>query len=172
MNGLQTHSQERDKNSADTFIEYYEDVWRELYKFALYYLGNREDAEDVVQETAAEAFRSFPKLRDRSCFRPWIFKILSRKCKRFLRTVIKLKNQTELTDAVPANEDMTKAIEVRDAIASLEDEERLIILLSAVQGFKCTEIAQMLSKPEGTIRSKRSRALAKLRERLGGNYYE
>lgn len=99
MNGLQTHSQEKD--SADIFIEYYEDVWQELYKFALYYLGNREDAEDVVQETAAEAFRSFSKLRDRSCFRPWIFKILSRKCKRFLRTVIRLKIKQSLRRQFP-----------------------------------------------------------------------
>lgn len=67
---------------------------------------------------------------------------------------------------------MTKAIEVREAVSSLEKEEKMIVLLSAVHGFKCTEIAQMLSKPEGTVRSKRSRALAKLRERLGGDYYE
>lgn len=172
MNGLQKHSQERIEDTTEVFIECYERVWQDLYRFALYYLGNREDAEDVVQETAAEAFRNFLKLKDRSCFRAWIFKILSRKCKHSLRNVIRIRHQMELSETIPSEEDMTRALEVYDAISSLESDERMIIVLSVLQKFKCTEIAEILSKPEGTIRSKRSRALAKLREKLGGDYYE
>ena len=51
---------------AELFTELYSGVYKELYRFALGYLGNREDAEDAVQDTAVEAFKGMEKLKDLS----------------------------------------------------------------------------------------------------------
>ena len=55
------------------------------------------------------------------------------------------------------------AMELREAIYGLSDEERSIVLLSIIGGYKSHEIAKALSCPPGTVRSKLSRSLAKLR---------
>ena len=69
----------------DEFIELYTAVYKDLYRYALYVLGNREDAEDAVSEAVVDAYAEFGKLRDKGAFKGWIFKILSAKCKRRLK---------------------------------------------------------------------------------------
>ena len=65
----------------EAFAELYETVYEDMYRFALYVLKDRDDAEDAVAETVADAFESIWKLRKEEAFRAWIFKILSNKCK-------------------------------------------------------------------------------------------
>ena len=60
----------------DEFIELYTAVYKDLYRYALYVLGNREDAEDAVSEAVVDAYAEFGKLRDKGAFKGWIFKIL------------------------------------------------------------------------------------------------
>jgi RNA polymerase sigma-70 factor (ECF subfamily) len=145
------------------FAAMYETCVNELYRFALYYLGSPEEAEDAVQETALEAFRSRHTLREKAKFKAWIFAILAAKCKRSVKGLILKRSLASLAAQEGAPDgDLLKAVEIREAVAGLSPEERLIILLAA-QGFKGAEIASILAKPEGTVRSKRSRALEKLK---------
>ena len=65
------------KGDGECFSQLYELVQDDLYKYALYALGNAHDAEDVVAETFLEAFRGISKLREADAFKGWIFKILS-----------------------------------------------------------------------------------------------
>lgn len=60
---------------AQAFGDLYAMVWRDLYRFAYYYLGNEEDAEDAVQETAMEAYKGISRLKDPAAFKGWIFTI-------------------------------------------------------------------------------------------------
>ena len=69
----------------DEFIELYTGIYKDLYRYALYILCNKEDAEDAVSEAVVDAYAEFGKLRDRAAFRSWIFKILSIKCKKKIR---------------------------------------------------------------------------------------
>lgn len=157
---------------AEAFGKLYETLWTDLYKFALYCLGNREEAEDAVQDTAIDAFNNIHKLRSEDSFRAWIFAILSRKCKRGIRKLIETRKISELKPSdstYDPSQDIQLSIEVREALLELKSEERLIILLS-VHGFKAIEISKILNKPDGTIRSKRHRAIEKMRINLGGEF--
>ena len=80
---------------TEAFAALYEEVYRDLYRMALYTLKNPQDAEDVVSDTVADAFASIRKLRDADAFRAWIFKILSNKCRR------KMKEYVHRTEELP-----------------------------------------------------------------------
>lgn len=152
------------KRDRETFISLYEKIYGDLYRFAFYTLKNRQDAEDVVQDTAADAYGSFGKLRSLESFRGWIFKILSNKCRSRLKEY--LIKPMELPSDLKTEEDMTEKIQVREAFWALSDEERLIVSMHVFAGYTGKEIARILHKKEGTIRSKESRALKKMAQML------
>lgn len=161
------------QGDADSFTKLYEIVSADLYRFALYTLGNPHDAEDVVSETFMEAFKGLPKLRDETLFKPWIFKILNVRCKRRIKLYIQGKNTFDLEDYLNLESeegDLSQTAAVRSdvlqALASLTAQERQIVVLSVLQGYTTKEIAQILSCPHGTVSSKLHRTLLKLREKL------
>lgn len=154
------------RRDREIFTLLYENVYQDLYRFALYTLKHKEDAEDVVSETVADAWYGFEKLKDLAAFRGWIFKILSVKCKRKLKEYV---NKTvELPEDLTVSESLDEQLHVREAFASLSDEERLIISMHVFAGYTGKEIARILHKREGTVRSKESRALKKMIQILEG----
>lgn len=150
-----------EKRDQQTFVRLYQSVYRDMYRFALYTLKNAHDAEDTVSDAVADAFESFRKLRSTDSFKPWIFKILSNKCKRKLKEYV---NKTvELPEDLGGGpETLTEDYQVRDAFGRLSEEERLIISMHIFAGYTSKEIGQILHKNENTIRSKESRALKKM----------
>ena len=84
----------------DEFIELYTGIYKDLYRYALYILCNKEDAEDAVSEAVVDAYAEFDKLRDKAAFRSWIFKILSIKCKKKIRGYVN--RDDELDETVDA----------------------------------------------------------------------
>lgn len=153
-----------EKRDRDTFISLYETVYQDMYRFAFYTLKNRQDAEDVVQDTAADAYSGFGKLRELGAFRGWIFKILSNKCRRKLKEY--MTQPVELLQELSVQEDLTERIQVRNAFWQLSDEERLIVSMHVFAGYTGKEIARILHKKEGTVRSRESRALKKMEQML------
>ncbi len=153
-----------ENRDQQTFIRLYREVYQDLYRFALYTLKNTHDAEDVTSDAVTDAYESFSKLRSPDSFRPWIFKILSNKCKRKLKEYV---NKTvELPDDLAGSrEGLELDCQVRQAFSKLEEEERLIISMHIFAGYTSKEIGKILHKNENTIRSKESRALKKM-ERL------
>lgn len=148
------------RRDRETFTSLYETVYQDLYRFALYTLKHRQDAEDVVSETVADAWYGFDRLLNLGTFRSWIFKILSVKCRRKLKEYV---NQTvELPDDLAGPGCFTEDVQVRQAFASLSDEERLIVSMHVFAGYTGKEIARILHKKEGTVRSRESRALKKM----------
>jgi len=161
------------KGDKDSFAQVYDSVAPDLYKVALYTLGNRHDAEDVVSETFLEAYRGIAQLRDVSKFKPWIMKILSIRCKRKVAEYIKDKNQTDiesytsiLSDESNLGDEVSEHVTLIQALARLNEQERMIISLAVVQGYTTREVAAILGSPQGTISSKLHRALAKMRKML------
>jgi RNA polymerase sigma factor (sigma-70 family) len=154
------------KRDKDTFVSLYETVYQDMYRFAFYTLKNRQDAEDMVQDTAADAYSSFEKLRELEAFRGWIFKILSNKCRRKLKEY--LNQPAELPQNLSRDENLAEKIQVRNAFWALSDEERLIISMHVFAGYTGKEIARILHKKEGTVRSRESRALKKMGQMLEG----
>lgn len=156
--------------NADTFTKLYSEVAKDLYRLALYFLKNKEDAEDIVGEAVLDAYRQIESLREESLFKNWIIKILTNKCKMKLKEYALYKekpseNIVELSDEMAKREnqrDEFNRIELKELLMKLENEERFIICLSVFEGYKGDEIAELLGLKPATVRSKKQRALAKL----------
>ncbi|MEG1954010.1 MAG: RNA polymerase sigma factor [Hydrogenoanaerobacterium sp.] len=159
--------------SVESFSLIYEQVKDELYKYALYTLGNSHDAEDAVADTFVEAFKGISNLRDEAAFKSWIFRILSVRMKRKISDIIRRKNTVNIDDFLgdfvaetDIERETSDKVVVLGALGRLSNDERMIVVLSAVQGYTTKEIAEMLGCPQGTISSKLHRSLIKMRKMI------
>ena len=148
----------------DSFAKVYQQIAEDLYRVALYSLGNSHDAQDVVSER---------KLRDENSFKPWIMRILSIRCKRKIGQYINGRNQLDIDDFLDLSEEgdgveaqSTQKIALLHALETLNAQERQIVALAVVQGYTVRETAQILGAPQGTVSSKLHRTLKKLRAQL------
>ena len=150
------------------FGELYEAYARDMHRYALYATGSETLAQDAVQEAAIAAWRNIAALRDPARFKPWLFRILCNICKRQLRGKYadgQVDSLEERFFDLPAEDaPLGRALELRQALASLPEGEREIVLLSVLGGYDSAEIGRTLGMPAGTVRSKLSRSLAKLRK--------
>ena len=163
---------ERARNGdREAFGRLYEAVALDLYRMALYTLGDPQDAEDMVAETFLEAWKGIHNLRETDRFRQWMLRILSVRCKRRVARYIQEKGNIDIDDYLEEGVPDTGGprAEVRDAMARLAPDERQIVLLSVLEGYTMRESAGMLGLPQGTVSSKLHRTLKKLRQMLGDN---
>ena len=124
-----------------------------------------------MSETVLDAYRQIESLRDDSLFRNWIVKILTNKCRMKLKEYALSQeevsdNVTELSDERTKREAYNaefNSLELKEMLMELENEERFIICLSVFEGYKGDEIAGILGLKPATVRSKKQRALAKLK---------
>jgi RNA polymerase sigma-70 factor, ECF subfamily len=163
---------------SDSFEELAMPLFDQLYNFAHWLTRNREEAEDLVQETYAKALKGFVSFRLGSNFRAWMYRILRNA---FLTSRTGLK----ATKTVPldAEEDGPELAVERDtpetllfermnrevlqsAIDDLPVYSREILLLCEVEEMSYQEISETLSVPIGTVMSRLSRARRSLRDRL------
>lgn len=145
----------------------------QLYRFAYRLTGNHQVAEDLVQETFVEAWRSIANQREPDKARAWLFQILRFRYAHQIRDA-KARIQTSPLDsqmaaaqrARPAMEILAERESLQDALNLLAPEVRETFLMVFLQGYKCREAAADLHVPLGTILSRLSRARAALREAL------
>lgn len=153
------------KHDAEAFAKLYQEIWKDLYRFALYTLGNPLDAEDAVSESVMAAFEQIHKLRKEEAFKSWIFQILANRCKR--------KKKEYVDKCVPLEEDyfeprpeLEEIYDVHKAMGSLKKEERMVVALTVFGGYNSREVASILKMNDNTVRTRKSQAFAKLRDLL------
>ncbi len=153
---------------ARAFGEIYSAFSGEMYRYALYNLGSVEAAQDAVQDTALEAWKSIGKLKNEEAAKAWFFKILSRSCKHLLREKYKADFSPLEADLLQpdTNESTALGLDILRLINSLEADEKDIVLLSTIGGLNSREISKITSINAATVRSKLSRTLAKLRREI------
>lgn len=151
-----------DLKNPEIFIQLYEKVYRDLYHYALYTLGNVQDAEDAVGEAVLDAYAGIHNLRSKEAFRSWIFAILSAKCKRKLKEYVN-KSEVLREDLPKQGTSLEEAVQVRALFGKLAEEDRILVSLRVWGGYNSKEIGEMLRMNDGTVRSRISRALGKLR---------
>lgn len=152
------------KGDTKAFSELYARIHIELYKFALYTLKHTQDAEDAVSETVIAAYENMGRLRKDESFRSWIFKILSNNCKKRFRELLQT-DELEIEVAAP-EKDYAEEHDVKAAFEMLGEDERMILAFSIFAGYQSEEIGTMLDQPPTTVRSKKMRALGKMRRFL------
>lgn len=152
----------------EAFGRLYDAVAKDLYRAALYTLGNPQDAEDIVAETFLEAWKGIHTIREEASFRQWIMRILSIRCKRRIGGYVKEKGNIDIEDYIEEGvpDDTAPRAEVREAMGCLSPEERQIVVLSVLEGYAMREIGEILGLPQGTVSSKLHRTLKKLRRML------
>ena len=169
------------------FCDLYDQSKDSLYRYALYKLGSREDAEDAVQDCVLDAWRQIRSLRSSEAFRTWIFRILSGCCNRRIKGLIREREkisaavQTQTADSPidkplkPGTKrpegsgeqdeiaSLTDSMDLTQALQILSDQERDVVLLSVIGGFTSAEVGSMTGLTAGGVRSKLSRSLRKMR---------
>ena len=162
----------------DSFEELAMPLFDQLYNFARWLTQNREEAEDLVQETYAKALKGFSSFKIGTNFRAWMYRILR-------NTFLTSRTGLKVTMTVPldTDEDGPELAVERDtpetllfdrsnrellegAMDELPVHFREILLLCEVEEMSYQEIAETLSVPIGTVMSRLSRARRSLRERL------
>jgi RNA polymerase sigma-70 factor (ECF subfamily) len=168
-------------SQSGSFEELAMPLFDQLYNFAHWLTQNREEAEDLVQETFSKALRGFSSFQRGTNFRAWMYRILrntfltSRTGLRATMTV-PLDAEDDGTElAVESETPETILIErsnshlLQSAIDELPVQFREVILLCEIEEMSYEEIAGTLSVPVGTVMSRLSRARKKLRESLRGS---
>ncbi|QAA34402.1 RNA polymerase sigma factor [Clostridium manihotivorum] len=167
-------------NSIDyESIDYYKEFMpmylkcnKKLYITALFMLKNSHDAEDAVQDTLIAAIKGFNKLRDKESFEPWILKILVNRCKRlkFLRFK-DVFTETIIGENFNFENYLLDSITIKAAILRLPYKYRVVIMLRYFNDLTIEQISDILSIPEGTIKSQLHRGINKLKDMLKGGIY-
>jgi len=155
-------------------------AWRELvdrfsrYVYAISMQAFRlqeSDAEDVFQEVFTKAYENLGRLRDDEAFRPWLGQLTRRTCIDKLRSGSREQPSETEVEASAIDETLTRlddALAVHEALAVLPEHCREILdrFFSRDESYRA--IGEALGLPAGTIASRISRCLAKLREHFEG----
>ncbi len=166
-------------SQPDSFEELAMPLFDQLYNFAHWLTRNREEAEDLVQETYAKALKGFSSFQLGTNFRAWMYRILR-------NTFLTSRTGLKVTMTIPLDPEEEDGPELaverdtpetllfersnRELLQSAIDELpvyfREIILLCEVEEMSYQEISETLSVPIGTVMSRLSRARRTLRDRL------
>lgn len=135
-------------------------------------LAGPADAEDLVQETFAGAFRGLDGFKGQSSFKTWLARILVRQAARH-RQVNRRRNEqlqqrflTSSEHVFPESHAADVRMDVSRAILALSPEHREVVVLRELQGFSYEQIAEILELPRGTVESRLFRARQALQELL------
>ncbi|MBI2917896.1 MAG: RNA polymerase sigma factor [Chloroflexi bacterium] len=134
---------------------------------AIAILGNRADAEDVVQEAAIKAFNSLGSLASDGAFGAWFTRIVVNKAIDLLRQ--RRRDQERTTPYDPdwdppgASRDLEGELDVAGGVGQLPPEHQAVIRLYYGYGYSTPQIAELLGRPEGTVRRLLSESYRRLR---------
>ena len=152
------------------FSALYEKYANDVLRFSFFYLGDRQQAEDVTQDVFVRLLTHAPDLAPGK-EKAWLLKVAMNRCRdiwraAWVKRVVLGSPAMELTPAPGRLEDSLERQELLAAVRKLPADFRDAVLLHYYQGYAINEIAEMLNVPEGTISSRLSRGRKKLQEIL------
>jgi RNA polymerase sigma-70 factor (ECF subfamily) len=169
--------------AADDFVAQAFTYRRQLHGTALRLTGNREDAEDLVQETYAKAYTGFHGFREGTNLRAWLYRIQANAFYSAYRARQRRPSEIPvetLETAPPKGAASVQSAEetalsrmtdpaVTEALRSLPRHMLVTVYLADAEGCRYAEIAELTGVPMGTVMSRLHRARKKLREWLEDN---
>lgn len=156
-------------------------VWRHqpaALRVATVVLGTSEGADDVVQQAMVRAWRAMPRFDERRAFRPWLLRIVANAARndrrargRFARLAVRAASHAPNGNGAASDpeEAMVADLERRrvvEALNRLRAEDRLVIALRHFEQLSEREMVDVLDVPSGTVKSRLSRAMTRLRAEL------
>ena len=168
MVGSETAVAERaamgDENALDDLLR---SLLKPAYNLAYMMLRDQDAAEDAVQEAALKCWRKLSKLRRGTDPRPWFLGFVANECRNMRRSrwrsVIRLGDRDDIAapDQVSAGDP-----DLRSALASLSDPDRVIVLLRFYLDMSVEEIGIAVKSRPAAVRSRLYRAVKRMRPRL------
>jgi RNA polymerase sigma-70 factor (ECF subfamily) len=155
--------------NRDLFWKLLEAEHPKAERFCRRIAGDSSDGEDLYHDALLTAWRRFETLRNVESFRPWLYRIIVNVSKSRFRRLRRqryelLEEQDDLAVDGRNQEDMLTARRwLERAFRVLSRRDRALVILFELEGWSIAEIAEMLGKPEGTIKSRLSRSRRKMR---------
>ncbi|MBU3088121.1 sigma-70 family RNA polymerase sigma factor [Clostridium gasigenes] len=153
------------KGDEDSFMVLVNQCKEQIYRTAYAYVKDENLALDIVQETVCKAFISISKLKEPKYFNTWIIKIainISISAYKKNQKVICME-QGELLNKVGVDEDNNEKLYLLQAIDTLPDKHKDIIILKYFDDLTIQEIARVLDMPLGTVKTYLNKGLIALR---------
>lgn len=142
---------------------------------AAYVVAGRAEAEDAAQEAFVKAYRALPRFRAGAPFRPWLLRIVTNEARNRVRSArrreaLALRAAAVSGDAAPspeaAAEELGARRELLGSVERLPEPDREVIAYRYFLGLSEAEMAEALGVPAGTVKSRLSRALMRLRTEM------
>ena len=160
---------------ADAFGVLVSRYYEACRRFSYHMLGDRSDAEDVVQETLMRAYRAIARYDERDQFRGWLFRILTNQCRNAI-TARGRRTRRFVQDEVAIEQAHAPAVGLQlgtehaalaRAIAQLDSLQREAILLKYAEGLEYTEMSAITGVGESALKMRVKRGSERLRVILG-----
>ncbi|TKC15283.1 sigma-70 family RNA polymerase sigma factor [Robertmurraya kyonggiensis] len=158
---------------ADAFEELLMLYSDQLYRTAFLYVGNREDALDIVQETSYKAFIAIKTLKKNKYFSTWLTKILINSAYDFLKKKKRDMPYENMEQFISTKEIYNvEQIDLFRAIENLKETHRDAIILFYFHDLQIKEIANIMNIPENTVKTYLHRGKEQLKTNLKGGEYD
>ena len=168
-----------DREAFGALVEQYRD---NVYRLAYRMCGNAYDADEAAQEAFVAAWRALPNFRGDAKFSTWLYRLTTNAAIDVMRR--EKRHQTvgdgemiDLADDADSPQETVERTEqqeaVQEALATLSEEYREVLLLRYMEELDYAEIAEVLQLPSGTVKSRINRAKAALKAALlkSGNIF-
>ena len=169
-----------DRDAFTAIMEKYQNL---VFGMAYNILSDYQDAEDAAQDTFVKAYKSISSFKGQSAFTTWLYVICKNSCNDILRKrqkhsqVMSIDSDDsddspirEIKSDKPTPEEQAELNEtqkiVREAINSLKNEYKEVLVLSDMQQLSYDEVSAILKIPVGTVKSRLNRARNALRKKL------
>ncbi len=166
------------ERARDGDVAAYEELVRRYQHLAVraaYVIVGRAEAEDATQEAFVKAYRALPRFRPGAPFRPWLLRIVTNEARNRVRSfrrreALALRAAAVSGDAAPSPEAVAQEVEARRELLSsverLPHMDREVIAYRYLLGLSESETAEALEVPAGTVKSRLSRAMTRLRTEM------
>lgn len=162
---VDTEAKEEVKVQAEHLLDAYGNC---ILRLAYSYLHNMSDAEDILQDTLITYIKTAPQLTGAAHEKAWLMKVAANLSKNKIR-YNQVRRADELDETLAAKERKDLQF-VWEAVRQLPDHYREVIHLFHYEGYSTAQIAQMLGRKEGTVRSDLRRGRMQLRDILQEEY--
>ena len=174
---------DRDEKAFREMVEEYRD---RVFSLTYRMLGSREEAEDLAQEVFITIFKSIDSFRGDSKLSTWLYRVTANHCKNRIKYLARRhdRDRAELTERIEGGDGATLATRrpsarpdaqlegaqmeqiLQHAIAELDEEQRILVILRDVEDLSYEEICAITELPDGTVKSRLHRARMALRKKL------
>ena len=154
----------------DAFTSLMQSHMQAMYKTARAILNNEDDCADAISETILSCWQKLPGLKVNAFFKTWMIRILINECNDIIRTNRNLTFLEEVPEPEAEAAEIARVqrnLEFQEALDTLHEKYRLIIVLYYVDGLKVKEIGQLLKMEESTVRTRLARG-----RKLLAEYYD